>query len=148
MIEFNDLVHALAQWRLNKGQAASAPLATQTQVGAAAPALAGRTRPTAPPPLRTKAAAIPPPPSVSDVNEFSDVPEDAIEEDGADFEMSFGGVPPRPPAVEAFTHVAEDPAIDVGPAMATRSASRGDTDTFGDGESTMVGGHDRDGHNN
>lgn len=148
MIEFNDLVNALAQWRLNNGQATSAPLATQPQGGAAAPAPAGRSRPTAPPPMRTKAASIPPPPPVNDLNEFSDVPEDAIEEDGADFEMSFGGAPPRPPAVEEFAEVAEDAEVDAEPVLATLSANRGNTDSFGDGESTMVGGNDRDGHNN
>ena len=80
------------------------------------------------------------------------MPEDAIEEDGADFEMSFGGPPPLSPVVEEFAEVPHDAELDAElaaePAPAALTASRGNTDSFGDGESTMVGGHDRDGNNN
>lgn len=149
MIEFNDLVNALAQWRLNNGQATSAPLVAQPeQSGAAAPprAPAGRIRPTAPPPMRTKAASIPPPAPLVDLNEFSDVPEDAIEEDGADFQMSFGGAPP--PALEEVVEVAEHADEDAEPLPELLPSRRVNTDSFGDGESTMVGSNDRDGNNN
>ncbi len=149
MIEFNDLVNALAQWRLNNGQATSAPLAAQSeQAGAAAPtrAPAGRIRPTAPPPMRTKAASIPPPVLLEDLNEFSDVPEDAIEEDGADFQMSFGGEPP--PALEGIVEVSEQVDADVDQHPEALPSRRVHTDGFGDGESTMVSSNDRDGNNN
>ncbi|MBP9087506.1 MAG: hypothetical protein KBG15_15390 [Kofleriaceae bacterium] len=150
MIEFNDLVNALAQWRLNNGQSASTPLVTQPeQVGGAAPAQApppaGRNRATAPPALRTKAASIPPPRPVIDLNEFAEVPEDAIEEDGADFEMSFGGAPPITPAVEEFAEAPDE--ADAAPADSDPSARRGNSEGFGDSELTMVGGPDRDGRN-
>ncbi len=149
MIEFNDLVHALAQWRLTNGQATSAPLATQPeQAIGAAPPPAGRSRPTAPPPMRSKATSIPPPPPTTDLNEFSDVPEDAIEEDGADFEMSFGGPPPHAPVAEEFAEVPQEAVLDAEPVQPELTTSRGITDSFGDGESTVVGGHDRDGNNN
>ncbi|HPH69998.1 MAG TPA: hypothetical protein PLF40_29815 [Kofleriaceae bacterium] len=137
MIEFNDLVNALAQWRLNNGQLASAPLAAQPAPAAPPPMQARPAAPVAPPP-RSKAPSMPPPAPMApeyDVQEFSDVPEDAIEEDGADFAMTFGGAPPAAPPASEFADVVH---------TAQGHASGGDN--FGDGESTMVGGGDRHNH--
>ena len=135
MIEFNELVSALAIWRAHNGQAASAPLivadvaapvAEVVAAVAAAPSpRAART--TAPPPPRPKAASIPPP------IEYTDVPEDAIEEDGNDFEMSFNGSAPPPLQAPRAIEVEEVHS----------------DDGFGDSDATVVGGGgapDRDRH--
>ncbi len=85
---------------------------------------------------------MPPPAPVApeyDAQEFSDVPEDAIEEDGADFAMTFGGAPPAPPA-------AATPANEFADVVHTAEGRASGEDSFGDGESTMVGGGDRYNH--
>jgi hypothetical protein len=135
MVEFHDLVNSLAQWRNANGKGASAPIAAPLAAPIAQPAIAAspsaRMTAVTPPTPRSKAPSLPPPPP-HQVEDFADVPDDAIEEDGADFAMAFGSQAP----------IQTDPGVFNPPTDQGGQLRKEHEDAFGDGESTMVGGVD------